>query len=220
MARSTQMLPNDRPKATREEIGQWAGTQLSPEQVKALAAQVKVIAVRGYYLRTMGYAHENDRGIYDDAFFILTPEGMTAYNGNADPSRYREGIASLQSPQIIRYRPGYHGYSSKWGHHAFRQAGPVTVKRDGHTGHGQPLGDGLFHDPFHGQPANKIFWTNLHRGGHTTTSSAGCLTIPPNQWQAFYHQLRVALQRYQQDTFPLALIDEPRLADKQKTSSD
>lgn len=53
---------------------------------------------------------------------------------------------------------------------AFRQAGPVTVLRDGNS-----------------IPETKIDpaawpWIDIHKGGYNSTSSEGCQTIHPDQW--------------------------------------
>ena len=182
---------------------------------------VTVVCIRGYYLRSMGDSTRNDRGIYDDAAFIVSPNHFSSYNANTDPSRRRKGMASLTAPQVIHYRPGYHGYNSKYGHPAFRQASDVTVFRDdtqsyrdgtSHSKFGKCQGEGVWSD--HGRAK---FWTNLHRGGRTTTSSAGCLTIPPSQWNAFRETMELLLQRCMPDlprkerVFPLLLVEDPRV---------
>ena len=194
------MIPNDTPKATREKViaklitsGLWKNTKVT---------QCSVIGWRGYYLNSMGKRGENDRGIYDDALFVLSPDTWTAFNGNTDPSVYRTGRAVLEAPQRVVYRPGYHGYKSKYGHPAFRQASPVIVRRDGGTGNGKALGDGRFTDE-----GMARFWINLHRGGHTTTSSAGCQTVPPTQWDAFYNLVRLQMKRFEQTEFSYYLVE-------------
>jgi lysozyme len=155
-------------------------------------------------MNTMGKPGVNDRGIYDDAMFVLSPDTFTSFNANNDPSVYRRGYATLISPQKIPYRHGWHGYGRASGHYAFRQAGPVIVHRDEGIGNGHALGDGLFTDR-----GTARFWCNIHRGGYNTTSSAGCQTIPPNQWEAFYNIVRVQQKRFDQKVFNCYLIDGP-----------
>lgn len=196
------MLPNATPRASREEVidaliesGLWSNRRVT---------RVSVVAVRGYYRDTMGKRGRNDRGIYDDAFFVLSPDTFTSFNGNTDPSRHRRGIAMLEAPQRITYRKGWHGFGKKSGHPAFRQASTVIVRRDGGVGNGRALGDGRFQDR-----ANQRFWTNNHRGGHSGTSSAGCLTVPRNQWAAYYALVCLQMQRFDQGEFSMYLIEGP-----------
>lgn len=196
------MLPNGTPRASREEIidaliasGLWKNRKVS---------RLSVVGVRGYYLNSMGRLNRNDRGIYDDAFFVLSPDTFTSFNGNTDPSITRPGRAVLEAPQRVTYVPGWHGYRSRHGHKAFRQASVVTVKRDGGRGNGTPLGKRRFQDA-----KNRRFWINLHRGGRGTTSSAGCQTVPPNQWDAFRALVMVQLERFQQQAFSYYLLDGP-----------
>ena len=193
-------IPNSKPQASKEDViemlieqGVWSNREVT---------KLSLVAVRGYYLDSMGRKGRNDRGIYDDALFLISPDTFTSFNANTDPSVYRSGRAVLEAPQRVVYRPGYHGYNSKRGHYAFRQASDVIVRRDGGIGNGRNLGDGRFTDQGHNR-----FWINLHRGGWSTTSSAGCQTIPPNQWDALYSLVRLQLKRYRQSSFSYYLID-------------
>ena len=103
----------------------------------------------------------------------------------------RPGIASLV-PGVHRYRPGNHGISRPGGGYpAFRPATKneeLPVTRD--------------NDPTP-RPGVAI---NIHRGSNSTTSSEGCQTIPPAQWDAFYAALRGELKRHGKKDFPYLLL--------------
>lgn len=151
---------------------------------------VKVLVVRGYFENSMGRRGVNDRAVYDDAVFVVTPDGVQPFNGNSDPSVYRKRVATIKAPQAIRYRPGLHGFSRKDGPYpAFRQDADCTVVRDG-------AGDdtGMFH-------------VNFHRGGVNETSSLGCLTIPPHQWDEFRDLVNGLLEKHGQDTFFATVVE-------------
>lgn len=123
-----------------------------------------VVGIRGYYMDTMGTVHENDRGIYDDAIFILTDSQLFPFNANTDPSKYSPGIAKLRPGVWSVYKFDKH----KGKYLALCQrAGNVTVDRDGK---GSETG---------------MFGINIHKGGFLTTSSLGCQTIYPDQWDDF-----------------------------------
>ena len=47
---------------------------------------------------------------------------------------------------------------------------------------------------------------NIHRGGHGTTSSLGCQTLHPSQWDAFY---ALAKLTFGKKPFWYVLIDGP-----------
>ena len=151
-----------------------------------------VCGIRGYYRDSMGAVGRNDRGIYDDALFIVSPYAFAAFNGNTDPSVPRPGIAVLEPGWWESYQFDTHGGSIP--HPAICQRkGPVTVRRDG-TG----LDTGNF-------------GINIHRGGRTSTSSLGCQTVPPLQWDAFYalakgEAVRVFGKRWNRETITYILL--------------
>lgn len=176
------------PKAPRSLI-----ERLAKKAAKELPA-VYLVGVRGYYFNTLGKPGTNDRGIYDDAIFIVGPETFAAFRANTDPSVFRKGIASLV-PGVHLYRPGKHGISRPGGGYpAFRPATrneELPVTRDGVV------------NP---RPGVAI---NIHRGGRNTTSSEGCQTIPPAQWDAFHALLTKELKAAGQKTFPYILLEGP-----------
>lgn len=157
---------------------------------------VVLVGVRGYYKDSMGKPGSNDRGIYDDALFILSGNHFTSWNANTDPSAHRQGIASLV-PGVHRYRRGNHGISRPGGGYpAFRPATKneeLPVVRDGVV-----------------NPSPGIA-INIHRGSRNGTSSEGCQTLPPQQWEAFYASLSGEMKRHGVTSFPYLLIEEKDL---------
>jgi lysozyme len=175
---STAFLPAKRPRITRD-------AALSRLPVAVDLSVVTVAAFRGYYHDEQS---ANRRGVYDDCMVIIGPEHFSAYNANVDPSAFRTGMANLK-PGVWRYKPGIHGLSKPKAqrYQAYVQAGPVTVIRDGKG------------------PDTGWFGINIHRGGNSGTSSLGCQTIPPAQWEAFRSTLNDQLKRAGQRDFQYIL---------------
>jgi lysozyme len=176
------MLPPSRP-------------QQAKSKTQALLAKARVedavalVGIRGYYRDTMGVAGENDRGIYDDAIFLVSQNAYAAFNANTDPSVKRKGIAVLKTG-VHRYRKGKHGLSKPGGGYpALRPANPdeeLPVTRDGE---GDSMGVAI----------------NIHRGSYSTTSSLGCQTIHPSQWESFIALVYCEMDRAGQKTIPYLL---------------
>lgn len=177
------MLPPSRPRIDRN-----AAEQILHRH--KVTAAVAIIGLRGYYRDTMGQPGTNDRGIYDDALIVISPSAFVTFNGNVDPSVHRHAIAVLQTG-VWRYKIGIHGLSrpAAQRYKALVQAGAVTVLRD-QAGY-----------------ETGFFGINIHRGGHTTTSSLGCQTLPPHQWPAFIALVESELKRANQATVPYILAD-------------
>ena len=177
---STPHIVNTRPRRKRDEVEK----QLFAAGVRD---KVAIVGCRGYYRKT---ADENERGVYDDAIFLVTPDAFVAYNANVDPSIFRPRIATLQKG-LWRYKVGIHGLSKPAAQQytALVQAGEVTVSRDGT------------------KPETGWFGINIHRGSNNGTSSLGCQTIPPAQWDSFISTVRSELKRWEQKTIPYLLVD-------------
>lgn len=190
------MLPKSKPQAAQKAVLTAALKQWRKCQPGEPLPEMFVVGVRGYYFRTMGDPTKNDRGIYDDALFVVGPETFASFNGNVDPSRHRKGVASLISG-CYPFRPGNHGISRPGGGYpAFRPATrgeALPVMRDGEPGRSGRDGIAI----------------NIHKGGYRTTSSEGCQTLPPAQWDAFYALTRHELKRAGQTRFFYILLDGP-----------
>ncbi len=155
---------------------------------------VYVVGIRGYYKDSMGKPGVNDHGIYDDALFLVTPNGIHPFNGNTDPSRDKPNVGKIV-PGKYRYKPGIHGLSKPKDQRypAFRPATPdesVPVTRQGQKG------------------ISKGYAINIHKGGFTTTSSEGCQTVWPNQWLEFYNGTMAALRSEAMKEFWYYVIEE------------
>lgn len=153
---------------------------------------VMVLAIRGYYLDSMGKAGENDRGIYDDAFFVIAPNYFQSFNGNTDPSKQKSGIAKL-TLGLHYFKKGKHGISKPGGGYpAFRPDTPdesLPVTRDGQEG------------------VKKGIAINIHKGGFTTTSSEGCQTVYPDQWDKFQKDIYSMMTKEGQSRLPYLLVE-------------
>jgi len=154
---------------------------------------VYMVGIRGYYLNTMGKKGQNDRGIYDDAIGIISPDGVVTFNANVDPGSFKKGIANLKTnknPGWL-YKQGIHGLSKPKSQQymAFVQADKVTVSRD-------KQGDDTGY-----------FGINIHKGRTLSVSSLGCQTIVPSQWDSFYSLATSLMKRNGQKTIRYFLMD-------------
>jgi lysozyme len=143
-----------------------------------------LLGVRGYFRDSMGKPGVNDRNIYDDAIFVVSGRVYATFNANTDPSVAREGVAVL-APGVWPYKQGWH----RMQYRALRQAGPVTVNRDG------------------GKMETGYFGINHHKGSRTTTSSLGCQTIHPDQWPAYRTLVYSEMDRLGLDEVKYVLVD-------------
>lgn len=173
-----------RPKQSKQEV---------EKLVEHLGTPVALLAVRGYYKKLGSNKKANDIGIYDDGMFVWSANGYMAFNANTDPSIRRPGIATLK-PGVWQYRLGTHNITKARSRQypALVQAAPVTVKRQGK---GEDTG---------------WFGINIHRGSRNTTSSLGCITLPPDgNWDSFYNLVKTEMSRAKVSRVPLVLVENP-----------
>lgn len=153
-------VPNSRPGMKREVLEEL----IKPFNIDREKYPLLVVGIRGYYLNSLGDEGKNDRGIYDDAIFLMTKNFFLSFNANTDPSVYRDGIATLKPGFWPVYRFDLHRgqYLA-----LCQRAGEVTVYRDDED---NETGE---------------FGINIHKGSYNSTSSLGCQTIYPDQWEDF-----------------------------------
>lgn len=123
------------------------------------------IAIRGYFLDSEGAPGRNDRGLWDDAWALYSPQhGIVTYRANTDPTGFRPGTGTGDQRGRASLAPGLwlYGVGPHKGRPAFRQCAPVLVNRD-------QIGGGTY--PHWGHHA-----INLHDAPGTSTSSEGCQT--------------------------------------------
>lgn len=185
------MVPNSKPRLSAEELH----TLISPFDISREKYPLVVVGIRGYYRDTMGAPGVNDRGIYDDAIFIDTPSATVAFNGNTDPSRFRKGKGAGVQKGMASLQPGawfVHRFDLHRGKYLAlcQRAGDVTVLRDG--------------EPAYEDTGS--FGINIHRGGFTTTSSEGCQTVHPSQWESFIALAVDQAKRYYAEKWRKAIV--------------
>lgn len=174
------MKPNSRPGKSREEVLAIVNKHYPDEE-----SRIMLVGLRGYYRDSMGTVGRNDRGIYDDAIFIISPDAFASYNANTDPSIYRKGIATLVPGRYL-YHIGLH----KGLYKALRQTSEVKVSRD------KSITESGF------------FGINIHKGSYNSTSSLGCQTIYPEQWKAFISTVESEMKRNGANHIPYILIEQ------------
>lgn len=179
-------VPAARPRMTHEEA--LARLRRVPSDV----SRPVLLGVRGYYRDTMGAKGINDTGVYDDAIFLVTPSKLLAFNANTDPSKEHPNVATLTTG-VWLYRVGVHGLSKPKSrqYRALVQAAAVTVTRA----------------PDHRRDTG-LFGINIHRGALQSTSSEGCQTIYPTQWEEFIDAVATALAQAGRNTIEYVLVAE------------
>ncbi|MBN8707223.1 MAG: hypothetical protein J0L62_15230 [Bacteroidetes bacterium] len=164
------ILPSAKPRIFSSELHE----KLSTFYLDRTQHPIIVFGIRGYYLKTMGDPFANDRGIYDDAIFLDSPQGTAAFNDNTDPSLFKKGKGAGREKGIVRLKPGFY-FAHCLGLHKnkylalIQRLGEVTVILDGEPDYEE----------------TGYFGINIHKGGYTTTTSLGCQTIHPDQWVSF-----------------------------------
>jgi hypothetical protein len=128
---------------------------------------VIAVAIRGFDLEE-GEKGKNDRRIWDDKHFIVTPKEIKEFDGNTDPNGYRKGHGTGSNKGMACLKKGvwFFGRGTHKGTPAFRQCVPFTVIRDGNP----PYEDTGYHA------------INWHSGSQSSTSSLGCQTNKPNDF--------------------------------------
>ncbi len=143
----------------------------------------------------MGKKNVNDIGIYDDGIFVVSPQVYATFNANTDPSLMKPAIATLKAG-VHRYKKGKHGISRGGGYAALR---PAT------QGETLPV---LRYNAKTGKYYDGIgVAINIHKGSYNSTSSAGCQTIYPAQYDAFINLVYGEMNRYGQKTIPYLLVE-------------
>jgi hypothetical protein len=172
--------------------------RLSQHRV-SIQNKAALIGIRGYYpeMRVHG---KNARKVYDDAIFVVSRNAYASFNANTDPSgegwnaAINKPYATLK-PGVWRFVQGWHKKGQPSGHRALRQPEnyPFTVIRD--AAKGKPSYE-----------EKGYFAINLHRGGEWSTSSWGCQTIVPSQWDAFINLVYAEMNRYGQKFIEYLLV--------------
>ncbi len=151
-----------------------------------------LLGIRGFfneYYKT----DSNERGVYDDAIFLVTDKICLGFNANCDATKYVDDTAEL-NPGLWSYKTGIHGLKKTPDkqYMALVQNRPVTVTR----------ANGITETGF--------FGINIHRGGQYSTGSLGCQTIYPGQWEEFIETTKSAIRLNMQPIIPYLLMDLPK----------
>lgn len=181
------IVPVTRPEATYDRVVAYADQVPVADDLEPPFLVMR----RGYFEATFGET-KNARGVYDDAMFLVSQGEVLGFNANGDPSAKRPGMARLKQGVYV-YKQGIHNLSKDPLVHprypALVQAGEVTVTRDG------------------GVDERGFFGINVHKGSYHTTSSEGCQTIYPDQWDEFFGAVCAAMTAAGVSTIKLIVAD-------------
>ena len=190
--------PSSRPQASLSKVTAVALRAWQKAGNASPLPDFLLVGVRGYFSQSIG-APGNDISAYDDALFLVTPTGFSAWNANVDPSRY--GInKNAGGKMMARLKTGCWKMISRMHRGKYQAFGqgefPVTVER-------------IAADGSIAQTETGRFGIDLHLGGDNGTSSEGCQTVPPEQWEDFRKTLNSALHLHNASYFHYLLIDGP-----------
>jgi hypothetical protein len=202
------IIPRSRPQLTADHVRAFLREHGQPID----GCPVALLGVRGYFRDTLGVPGQNDFGIYDDAIFAVGPDGFFAVvNANTDPGRtgWNPGVGkpfAVLQPGVWWFRRGPHkGKTPALRQCTDEEAEEREIPNDGEFTVERSYGEG--------NPKNYretgYFAINMHRGGEATTSSWGCQTIPPDQFDDFMEAVWAESKKAGQDKLPYVLISGP-----------
>lgn len=173
-----------------------------------------LLGVRSYYRDTMGEQGANDVGIYDDAMFFVAPGIFLAVNANTDPSRLGWNAAigkafAMLLPGLWYFIRGAHkGKVPALRQADEDQADEVKIPDNGHfkVWRGKSADDIITKTARVDEGYHAI---NIHSGGESTTSSWGCQTIPPSQFNSFMESVWQHTKKHCMKRIPYLLVDGP-----------
>jgi hypothetical protein len=187
--------------------------KVEPKNIRSLIATLKSkgyqIFERPNELNIVGVRNNStDANKFDDFIYVLWKdengkwEGKY-YNATTDPGTYylknpltKLGAAILKEGQWLdTYSIGKH----RGQYDALVQSKPLTVIRD--------YDRNAILDFNNGREQKGLFGINIHKGGSATTSSAGCQTLPPDQWPAFKKYGYWLLEKYAKKSFLYLLVE-------------
>lgn len=174
------LVPQERPALTRDQALAILNSKTSIPAI---------LGIRGFFTEYFD-SWCNERGIYDDAIFLITQTEIKTFNSNCDPSKYIDATAEL-GLGVWKYQVGIHGLQKdpKFRYEALIQAEAVKIHR----------ANGISETGF--------FGINIHRGGMNSTGSLGCQTIYPPQWDEFISSVKLAMSNNK--TIQYCLIELP-----------
>lgn len=173
-----------------------------------------LLGVRGYRRDSMGKPGQNDVGIYDDAMFFIAPGVFRAVNANTDPSRLGWNAAignefAMLLPGLWYFIRGAHkGRTPALRQATEEQADEEKIPDHGHFSVWRAKN---MEEVLKGtaRVGKNYYAINIHRGGDATTSSWGCQTIPPAEFDSFMLDVWEHTKKAKQDRIPYLLINGP-----------
>ena len=172
---------------------------------------VAMLGVRAYYRDTIGEKGKNEFGSYDDAIFLVSNGVFESAQANTDPSRlgWNPGVGkpyAMLMPGLWYFRRGPHkGRVPALRQCTDEEASELGIPNDGEFEVLRCFGE---NDP-RNYKERGYFAINIHRGGVGTTSSWGCQTIPPDDFDNFMTLIWEESKKHKQPRIPYLLIDGP-----------
>lgn len=174
-----------RPEITAKDFGSIIATK---RRVIGDKPDLWLYGVRGFFS-----VKSNERGVFDDAIFLMTSFEWDSWNANTDPSTYTPGIASLR-PGVWWFKQGIH-HGAKTEYPALVQAADFTIVRDAQPGQEPIVQTGQF-------------GIHIHAGGNYETGSLGCQTIVKDQWDNFFDRVKTQMAKYDITSIPYMLVEK------------
>jgi len=192
LSKNMKLIPDSKPNIKKVEIN-----QVLAKYADKITTKLVIVGVRGYYSKSMGNTAGNDKNVYDDAIIVIGDGVYQTFNANTDPSFVKKGGRSLAmlNTGVYQFYKGRHKgqYNAL---RAYPEGVVLNCTRDGEPSTCSAI--------------------NIHKGGINPNASdkvwsAGCQTLPMNQWQGFIELVYAQMLKHGEKTVTYILIDNEEL---------